>query len=90
MQLPIPPGFSEVDLHRDSTVLLDYGDCVALYSAEHGMGGIYRHNPGIWQLWFPIEFDDFTKAISQFLVNNGMADRARFSDFHAVPSMRLN
>lgn len=87
---PIPLGLSQADLADETTLLFDYGDCVALYSSLHGMGGVYRRDPGVWQLWFPIGLEDFSTAMMRFLKSNGFLDQAEYSVVTAPYSMRLN
>lgn len=89
---PIPPGISQADLADETTLLFDYGDCVAIYSHPHGMGGVYRLDPGVWQLWFPISLEDFSTAMMRFLKANGLLDldQTGCSFVMPAPSMRLN
>lgn len=87
---PLPPGLSQADLADETTLVFDYGECVALYSSDHRMGGVYRLDPGVWQLWFPIGLEDFSTAMMRFLKAHGFLDQPGRSTISAGYSMRLN
>lgn len=87
---PIPLGLTHADLVDETTMLFDYGACVALYSSQHSMGGVYRLDPGVWQLWYPIGLEDFSTAMMRFLKANGFLDQAGYSAVAGQPSMRFN
>ena len=90
MDFPVPPGLSQAELSGDSIIVRDYGGCVALYSVRLDMGGIYRRDPGVWQLWFPIGLSVFMTVVSRFLAANGYLDQAVRADPAISSSMTLN
>ena len=55
--VPLPPGLTHADLNAPAAMLTDAA-AVMLYVGTHELGGVFRRNAGIWQLWYPIGRED--------------------------------
>ena len=74
---PLPPGITEADINLPTSKLVDFGDLLALFVGHLGLGGVFRPDPGVWQLWFPVTADAYADALGRFLAEHpGAAGRA--------------